>query len=360
MRRWRVGTISMGVLLVATGLLLFISELNGTNGAGMILRWWPMILVVLGIEILAYVVFSREEQPKIKFDGLSIFLAVLIILVSTGIYGVNTFMKSGFSQGIFGDMGVFKNQSLVNKSWDLEAADVKKLQIDSSRGEIQVDAYDGDKIKVDVAIMVKNNDEEQALKLAQDLVEVTEGETVTLSTGNLDVLENNRNYQFNVNIAVKVPKALEFDIQSKFGEITLEDLTGNVKVDSKFGKIEIENIQGDVQVENDFGEIRMKDIFGKMDIENNQGEISYRSTKVANEDITLNTKMGGVNLSLPRTQQGTFDLRSAFGGIQIEGFPTSISINKDNMKQEWKGTIGTSSPVITINTEHGEIMVNGK
>ena len=95
MRRWRVGTISMGILLVATGIVLLLSEIQGFNGARIILRWWPVLLIVLGIEVLAYVVLSNEEQPKIKYDGLSIFLAIFIILLSTAVYGFNILLESG-------------------------------------------------------------------------------------------------------------------------------------------------------------------------------------------------------------------------------------------------------------------------
>jgi hypothetical protein len=84
----------MGILLIATGLLLFTGEIQGFNGAVLIMRWWPVILIVLGLEILAYIVFSHEEQPKIKFDGLSIFLAILVILVSSGVYGASSFLRS--------------------------------------------------------------------------------------------------------------------------------------------------------------------------------------------------------------------------------------------------------------------------
>lgn len=97
----------MGILLIAMGLLLLISEIIGADGLAIIMRWWPIILVTLGIEILIYVFFSKEEQPKIKYDGLSIFLVIFLILVSTGFYGVSTFMESSFFQSILDNYGYF-------------------------------------------------------------------------------------------------------------------------------------------------------------------------------------------------------------------------------------------------------------
>ncbi|NLI93182.1 MAG: DUF4097 domain-containing protein [Peptococcaceae bacterium] len=350
----------MGFMLIATGILLLMSELQGFNGAGLVLRWWPVILIVLGIEILVYIVFSHEEQPKIKFDGLSIFLVILLILISSGAYAASSFMKSDFSKGFFSQIGYFKNESIINKTFDIDAAKVKKLQVNNSRGQVQIDRYSGDKIKVDAAIIIKNNDEEKAVKLAQDLVEVTEGETLTLNTRSISVLEDNRGYQFTVNYAVKVPKELTFEINNKFGEINLENLTGNIFVNGKFGKIEVANIQGDARIENAFGETKVQNVTGKVAIDNEQGEIFYASKQAARNDITLNCKMGGINVELPRDQQGTFNLYTKFGNINFKGFSSELPIQKDNTKQEMKGIIGTASPQITVNADHGEISLSGK
>lgn len=360
MRKWRVGTISMGILLVATGLLLLLSELQGLSGAAMILRWWPVILIVLGIEILAYIILSREEQPKVKFDGLSIFLVIFIVLVSSGVYAADSFLKSGFSQSFFGQIGYFQNESVVTKNYEFDAAKVKKLHITNTKGNIQVDKYDGSAIKIDVGIVLKNNDEENALKLAQDLVDITEGETLSLNTKSAGLLKDNRNYQITINYVVKVPKELEVEINNHFGDILLEDLSGNVKAEGNYGRIEAENIQGNVQIENSFGDTRVKDVTGRVEIEGEHGEIFYSNKQVANRDITLNSKMGSITLELPRNQQGSYEVATKFGEIAMDGFESELSINRDDKGQQLIGTTGKASPVINLKAEHGSINLNGK
>jgi len=69
MRKWRVGTISMGILLVATGILLLLGEIKGISGAMLILRWWPVILIVLGVEILGFI-FSYYTYSASQFRNL--------------------------------------------------------------------------------------------------------------------------------------------------------------------------------------------------------------------------------------------------------------------------------------------------
>ncbi|WP_078550221.1 hypothetical protein [Litchfieldia alkalitelluris] len=93
MRKWRVGTVSMGLSLVLLGVFLVISQFSGNEAFQPLLVWWPAILVVLGIEILLYLFISKQENPIIKYDFLSILFVgvlgtvgiVLTVLTSTGL-----------------------------------------------------------------------------------------------------------------------------------------------------------------------------------------------------------------------------------------------------------------------------------
>ena len=94
MRKWRVGTVSMGASLILLGIVLFISQWEGMGAADIFASWWPFLLVLLGAEILVYLYFSKQENTLIKYDFLSIiFIGVLgsvailfVLLSSTGIW----------------------------------------------------------------------------------------------------------------------------------------------------------------------------------------------------------------------------------------------------------------------------------
>ncbi|HHV65279.1 MAG TPA: DUF4097 domain-containing protein [Peptococcaceae bacterium] len=360
MRKWRVGTISMGILLIATGFLLILSELRGYNGAVLILRWWPVILIILGLEILAYLAFSKEDQPRIRLDGLSILLTILIILISAGVYGVNSFLKSDFATVFLGEIGYYKNQTIINRSYAIDAGQVNKLQIENSNGQIRVEKYDGQTIKVDAGVLIKNNDEEAAQQIAKDLIEINEGPTLSIFTRDIGLLQGTANYQVTVNYAIKVPKGLEFTINNKNGEIILKNLGGNVQAWAKYGRIEAENIQGDVQLENLFGEIKLQDISGKIEVYNKNGEIFLSNRQVAEEDIILCANQGGsIRVELPGDQQGYFRASAEYGEISMEGFASELEISREETKQYLEGVIGSNVPNINLQTGSGDIILEG-
>ena len=67
MRTWRVGTISMGASLLLLGVFLLLSQIVGWDLTRVMISWWPIILVVLGIEILVYLLLSKSEKPVLKY-----------------------------------------------------------------------------------------------------------------------------------------------------------------------------------------------------------------------------------------------------------------------------------------------------
>ncbi|TBL72933.1 LiaF transmembrane domain-containing protein [Paenibacillus thalictri] len=84
MKKWRVGTLSMGLTLVLLGALLFASQWEGLQAFDALAVWWPVILILLGLEIIGYLIFSRKENQVIYYDILSIFFVGVLCLGSLG------------------------------------------------------------------------------------------------------------------------------------------------------------------------------------------------------------------------------------------------------------------------------------
>ncbi len=81
MKTRRVGTTTFGCVLILLGVLLilqlFVPALNYT----VILDFWPVTLILLGIEIL--LANAHSETTKFIYDGWSIVLMFLILGFST-------------------------------------------------------------------------------------------------------------------------------------------------------------------------------------------------------------------------------------------------------------------------------------
>ena len=105
MRCWRAGSITLGLALLAFGITMLISNFSGAFTLLDIVQWWPVLLIVLGCEVLASLYLSGEKPLKVKFDGGSIFLIALIVAFSMAVSTV------GFMIDVkYGSFENFKNE----------------------------------------------------------------------------------------------------------------------------------------------------------------------------------------------------------------------------------------------------------
>lgn len=81
LKQRRVGTFTLGLTLIIIGIIIPLTMLFPEN-ALMILQFAPIVLVMLGIEVLIYA--FRYKEGKLKYDGFSIFLVIMITIVSVG------------------------------------------------------------------------------------------------------------------------------------------------------------------------------------------------------------------------------------------------------------------------------------
>lgn len=81
-RRRRVGTFSLGLALIYTGALAILNLVIPNFPLLSALRWAPLLLVALGLEIIASHVILRGE--RFKYDFLSGFLCFMLTLAGVG------------------------------------------------------------------------------------------------------------------------------------------------------------------------------------------------------------------------------------------------------------------------------------
>ncbi len=74
----RVGTISVGITLIATGVIMFLSVVYPSINYINLFKFAPLLLCLLGVEILLS--FSFCKKINLKYDYAGIFLALVTVL----------------------------------------------------------------------------------------------------------------------------------------------------------------------------------------------------------------------------------------------------------------------------------------
>lgn len=78
----RVGTFTAGLVLIVFGILFLLRLVFPAIKFSNILSLWPLILVLLGVEILVSYMINKDE--KMRYDTGAIFLVIVLSFFSMG------------------------------------------------------------------------------------------------------------------------------------------------------------------------------------------------------------------------------------------------------------------------------------
>ncbi|KQU23337.1 hypothetical protein ASG65_03145 [Bacillus sp. Leaf13] len=222
MRTWRVGTISMGVSLVGLGMILLISQIANMNMTTILLSWWPLLFIILGVEILFYIYFSRKESSFVKYDILSILFVGLL-----GTTGIVLILLT--SSGIMDQVraAVQSEEKTVNLPGFNEKAgkDIQRVVLDSGSYPLTVESGTDEEVSIfgtyDELVTV---DAESLLKKTEDYLMVErKGDTLYISFKDLPVqnslLAGGRT---NLEATLIIPAELSLEINGQSTDLVLK------------------------------------------------------------------------------------------------------------------------------------------
>ena len=159
MKSKRVGTISMAIILIAMGVIMFISQINQVSAIDMAFKLWPLALVLLGIEILWAKYRSSDETTIIKYDIFSIFIVFTILMVNIGMYGITEtgimkIIKSRIVEEQY-------NFELPNEEFVIDES-VDKIIVEGFRNHISIRTTESNKIIARGSMIINSDSEENA------------------------------------------------------------------------------------------------------------------------------------------------------------------------------------------------------
>lgn len=390
MRQWKVGTITMGLLLVTVGVVSLLSQSMGISLIETVLKWWPLALIMLGLEVLTFSFLSKGEHATLRFDGFSIFIIISILLITTGAYFVQNVLQGNIAGRLINFNYSSKYETRQMKNISVNSDGSSKFILTNHVGDVSVQRGFSNKIEIEAEIVINNNDEVYAKSIMDSLISINEGNIVKVDSNIGNYLnDKNKIQSISIDYVIRIPENIIVDVNNKFGKVNAEELinnlkvsnsngdininkiSGNVDITSKFGKINADAITGNVDLEgsngdillrniggyakiiNRFGRIELLNIGKKVDVTNSNGDIYIDFDKTAEEDIKIENKFGRITLKLPESQQGNFKCATRFGRITSS---LMLKIVEEHGNTQFaSGIIGSSKITLTIDNSNGDI-----
>jgi hypothetical protein len=219
MRTWRVGTFSMGASLVFLGLFLFLSRFLGFDLVHVMTAWWPILLIVLGIEILLYLFFSRQEKPILKYD----FVSILFV----GLLGMTGILFASLSAtGIMGKVEEVvareeRSFELPDFSYQMDDS-IKRVVLRTVGYQTTIEATDEKEVSMFGTYRTQTTKKKKMLTSADDYVHANKkGDTLYVNVKTLPNELGPFNSHQEVASTILIPKGVELEVISSGADITL-------------------------------------------------------------------------------------------------------------------------------------------
>jgi hypothetical protein len=219
MRTWRVGTFSMGASLVFLGLFLFLSRFLGFDLVHVMSAWWPILLIVLGIEILLYLFFSRQEKPILKYDFVSIIFVGLL-----GMVGIlfATLSATGIMEKVE-EVVAWEEVSLELPDFSYKMDDsIKRVVLRTVDYQTTIEATEEKEVSMFGTYRTQTSKKEKLLASADDYVYANQkGDTLYI---NVKTLPNESGPFYShreVASTILIPKGVELEVISSGADIIL-------------------------------------------------------------------------------------------------------------------------------------------
>lgn len=91
MRTRRVGSITFGLCCILFGVLFLLRTFWQIISYGYILKLWPMVLIVLGIEVIFSYMTAKDRE--IRYDVWAILMIVVVTVFAMGMGGMEFLLE---------------------------------------------------------------------------------------------------------------------------------------------------------------------------------------------------------------------------------------------------------------------------
>jgi len=220
---YRLGRATAAVVLIATGCLLLWDRMKGGDGVALIGQWWPVALIALGVEVVAFSIGYRKSGKRLAFDTGGLLLAAVVAFGAYGVTQLNGFPMKWIDQwtaevselsGFTEEKGFRYAKEPVEH--ELDSA-TRSLLIDNPNGRVTLREGDVERIVVEAEVWIDVEEQAEADRIAEQAAVAISGEeklTIAAEAENYGAA-GNRKPRMNMIVTLpRSPEPIEVEVES--------------------------------------------------------------------------------------------------------------------------------------------------
>lgn len=262
----------------------------------------------------------------------------------------------------------------------------EKISLSNSFGEMRLNTWDKNEVKVDITIIAKANSDDKAQEIL-DKIQIEDGKSgdgvyfkTKMENVNTNNNKNGKNYKqegMEINYNVYLPSKNPIDASNSFGPLVIGDFAGEASLQSKFGSLTAGKLSNVKNVHVEFGKADISWINnGKVTIKFSKAVLGKFSGTVNSTfefceainlkldnsltQLNLNSSYSTLEIGLEKNLSANFDIKTSFGDVDNN---SNWDIKEEESKEKhgpkfdkrYYGTAGKGTAKITIKSDFGKI-----
>lgn len=225
MRMWRVGTVSMGAALVLLGVLLLFTQVFQIDISTILFSWWPVLFIVLGLEILVYLVINRNDQTLVKYDIFSILFIGFLGTVGIGLAVMSTL---GITDHVSAAISSQEETKDLPEYHQASVENISRVVLDTGRNSIDIEGTMLNEISVFGTYRTQLATNQTLIEKESDYLLVNQkGDTLFITFKDLPE-ERGWNYSYSsMSATVLIPSDMEVEVRGTNNSIRVRPRTIN-------------------------------------------------------------------------------------------------------------------------------------
>ena len=327
----------VGMLLIIVGVLFLAARFQpGLNALQVYGRYWVLLLLVFaGVELTRYYSHRHTEGPPPRvFTPLRVLVVLMIVL--TGVFAnrvankpslLSALRLPGFLNGL--------RDSVVGEAYTFADQPVFRdnikqgmiVSVNNRYGSVKVTGG-GSTLRAALTKGVRGWSQEDARKIADRI-----GLLVSQTSDGLSITTNRDqiNEQFTTDILVEVPSNIGVSITDSYGSVTVNGVQGGLSAKVSYGQTDLAGIKGDVNLALSYSDVTASNI---------EGDLTIAGAKRAR----ISNVTGAVDLTSSTASNGSVELRDIAGHVRVNAPFCKITAQGLNQTAE-------------LSTEHSSIDV---
>ena len=275
-----------------------------------------------------------------------------------------------------------EKKKTYSKSYAVSSAD--KISLHNQFGELKINTWDKNEVKVDVTITAEAGTDERAQRLL-DAIGIEDGKSGNGVYFKTKIGNNNTNNRgkgekqsFSIDYVVYLPATNYLDARNEFGPLMMGDYKGKVYLESKFGSLNTGNLTGNADVNVEFGKGDIGGVSnGEVTIKFSQGIVhkvsgdvkavlEYSGVKLGVENNVKNLDVRNsytqLFLDVPTNLSANFDISTSFSDVKNK---TSFPIKKEGDDEDhgpkfdfrYHGKAGNGGSTVKVKASFGDVTI---